>query len=670
MIQAASQRISAITSEVQDAVMRTRMQTIGNLFQKFPRVVREIGRKLGKDVRLIEEGGDVELDKTIIEGLSDPLTHMVRNSIDHGIETAEARAALGKPAAGTVYLRAWHEAGVVVVEVADDGRGLDPETIGAAAVKRGLVSEQAVAGMSEPEKLSLVFLPGLSTAQSVGDLSGRGVGLDVVKTNLDRLGGSVEIHSQAGVGAAFRIKLPLTLAIIPSLLVSAGSERMAIPLGTVQELVRVPKSEVSKRVDRAGSAKVLMLREGVLPLVRLDRALGLAPPADSGAALNIVVLSSGGFRYGLVVDRLHGTVEIVVKPVGRHLRHLREYAGATILGDGCVALILDVPGLATAAGLTGGETAARPAETAEAPQETHQLLVFRNSPTEPCAVPLHAASRLLKIKPEDVEHVGGRRTMQQQGRSLPLATLADLAAAAAPPLYRNSIVVVMEAGGREFGLLAALPVDVVEAAVEIDARTLRQPGVMGSTVLRGETTLLLDAAALARSACPSGAPETRETGRLSGARVLIAEDSSFYRELVTKVVESEGAEAVVVGDGEAAWEVLERRAEDLSLVITDVEMPRMDGFALTRRIRSNPRTARMPVIVLTSLDGDEDRQRGGAAGATAYCIKLDQDELVTAAAGALLGGERGTSDLEQLARHVRADAPAAAGALAESGERR
>lgn len=667
MIQAASQRISVITSEVQDAVMRTRMQTIGNLFQKFPRVVREIGRKLGKEVRLVEEGGDVELDKTIIEGLSDPLTHMVRNSIDHGIETAEARAAAGKPAAGTVYLRAWHEAGMVVVEVADDGCGLDTEKIGAAAVKKGLVQAQAVAAMSDPEKLALVFLPGLSTAKTVGDLSGRGVGLDVVKTNLDRLGGSVEIHSQPGAGAAFRIKLPLTLAIIPSLLISAGSERMAIPLGTVQELVRVPQAEMAKRIDLAGSASVLMLREGVLPLVRLDQALSLAPSAEVGAALNIVVLSSGGQRYGLVVDRLHGTVEIVVKPVGRHLRHLREYAGATILGDGCVALILDVAGLAGVAGLTGSETASAAAGPDEPPQEIHQLLVFRNSPAEPCAVPLHAASRVLKIKPEDVEHVGGRRTMQQQGRSLPLVTLADLAKANPTPLDRNSIVVVMETGGREFGLLASLPVDVVEAAVEIDAWTLRQPGVMGSTILRGETTLLLDPAALARSACPSGASEHQERGRLSGARVLIAEDSSFYRELVSKVLESEGAETVVAADGEAAWGVLEQGTEDLSLVVTDVEMPRMDGFALTRRIRSNPRTARLPVVVLTSLDADEDRGRGHAAGATAYCIKLDQDELVTVAAAALAGG---ASDLHQLARHVRGDAPAVTGALTETGERR
>ena len=310
MIQGASQRISVVTSEVQDAVMRTRMQPVGNLFQKFPRLVRDMARKLGKDVKLVEEGGDVELDKTIIEGLSDPLTHMVRNAIDHGLETSAERGAQGKPPAGTLHLRAWHEAGMVVVEVADDGRGLNAERIAGAAVAKGLITAQAVAAMTEEEKLSLVLLPGLSTASKVSDLSGRGVGLDVVKTNLDRLGGTMDIQSQSGKGAAFRIKLPLTLAIMPSLLVSSGPDRVAIPLVNVQELVRVPAAEMGRRIDRVGSASVLILRDGVLPLIRLDQALDLAPgegSEESSAAMNVVVLSGGPFRYGLVVEQLHGT---------------------------------------------------------------------------------------------------------------------------------------------------------------------------------------------------------------------------------------------------------------------------------------------------------------------------------------------------------------------------
>ena len=680
MIQAASQRISVVTSDVQDAVMRTRMQPVGNLFQKFPRLVRDTARKLGKDVRLVEEGSDVDLDKTIIEGLSDPLTHMVRNAIDHGIETPAERAAQGKPPGGTLYLRAWHEAGLVVVEVGDDGRGLDAEQIAGAAVAKGLVSAQAAAAMPEEEKLALIFLPGLSTAKRVSDLSGRGVGLDVVKTNLDRLGGTVEISSQPGKGAAFRIKLPLTLAIIPSLLVSAGSDRVAIPLVNVQELVRVPAAEISRRTDRVGSASVLMLRDGVLPLIRLDQVLDLEQGhgSESAAAMNVVVLTSGAFRYGVVVERLHGTVEIVVKPLGRHLKHLREYGGATILGDGCVALILDVAGLAGVAGLRPeeGRTRGLAAQPGDLAEETHQLLLFRNSVAEMCAVPLHGVSRVVKIRPEEVERVGGRRTMQQRGRSLPLVMLSEIAQVEETALDGTTIVVVMESGGQEFGLLASRPVDVVEAAIEIDPHTLRQPGVVGSTVFRGRTTLVLDASELARAAWPGWRQEAAESaGLMSGATVLVVEDSTFFRERVTKIMEDEGAATLAAADGEVAWEILGQREAAVSLVITDIEMPRLNGLELTRRIRSNPRLAGLPVIMLTSLAGEEEMERGRAAGASAYCIKLDRDQLVAVAAK-VLAGERaiepaaeGRTELEQLARRLLAEADnATTMAMADKGE--
>lgn len=663
MIQAASQRMSVITSEVQDTVMRTRMQPVGNLFQKFPRLVRDTAQKVGKEVRLVEEGGEVDLDKTIIEGLSDPLTHMVRNAIDHGIEKAEQRAAARKTPSGTVYLRAWHEAGLVVIEVADDGRGLNAGEIGEAAVAKGLIPAARVASMSDDEKLGLIFLPGLSTAKRVSDLSGRGVGLDVVKTNLNRLGGTIEIESQPGKGTSFRIKLPITLAIMPSLLVSSGVERVAIPLANVQELVRVPPAEIPKRIERVGSASVLMLRDGVLPLIRLDEVLDTADGDRdrAHAAMNVVVLSGGAFRYGLVVEELHGTVEIVVKPLGRHLRHLGEYAGATILGDGCVALILDVAGLATVAGLTAREGRVRTQAELEPPaeEETQHLLLFRNSAAENCAVPLTAVSRVMKIRPEDVETIGGRRTMQQLGRTLPLVMLSDVAKVVDTTVDQNAIVVVMESAGRQFGLVGLRPVDVLETGLDIDPHTLRQPGIIGSAVLRNRTTLVLDASELARAAFP-GWEEAARLKRLEGATVLVAEDSGFFREHVTSILETEGATAIAAADGEIAWNLLEQRAAEVSLVITDVEMPRLNGFELIRRIRATPRMAAVPVIVLTSLAGEEDVKRGLAAGANAYCIKLDRDQLLALAAKlvgapAIPSEAGGRSELEQLALRLRAE---------------
>jgi two-component system chemotaxis sensor kinase CheA len=677
MVQAASQRIGVVTGEVQDAVMRTRMQPVGNLFQKFPRLVRDTARKLGKEVQLVEEGGDVELDKTIIEGLSDPLTHLVRNAIDHGIETAALRRARGKPAAGTVFLRAWHEAGLVIVEVSDDGGGLDAEKIAAAAVSKRLVAPEAAAAMPEEEKLALIFLPGLSTAARVSDVSGRGVGLDVVKTNLDRLGGKVEIQSLAAKGAAFRIKLPLTLAIIPSLLVSSGDDRLAIPLANVQELARIPAADAAQRIDRVGSASVLMLRDGIVPLVHLERVLDLpAPRAARAAAMNVVVLSGGSSRYGLVVERLHGTVEIVVKPLGRHLKHLREYAGATILGDGCVALILDAAGLAAVAGLAAQEKSARAAPQAAPVEETHHLLLFRNSAGEACAVPLHAVARVLKVQPAEVERVGGRRTMQHRGHNLPLVMLADIARVEQAPLDHDSIVVVMEAGGREFGLLAARPVDVIEAALDIDPFTLRQPGVAGSAIWRGRTTLVLDPGGLAGAAWPEAMAQPGERhAAADGPTVLVAEDSAFFREQVVRILESEGYRTQGAADGQAAWEILQRRADEIALLVSDIEMPRLDGLQLTRAIRAWDRTAALPVVMLTSLAGDDDMERGRAAGATAYCIKLDRDQLLAAVRESLGHGapQEARPDemgLPRLARHLIDEAEPAGAGLASAGEKK
>ena len=361
-IRSGAQRVSLVTSELQEVVTMTRMQPVAGLFSKFPRLVRDLARDLGKEAQLRLDGGEVEIDKTILEGLSDPLTHMVRNAVDHGIEPAAERTAAGKPGMGTVTLGASHQAGQVVIEISDDGKGLAAEKIVASSIAKGLIAREQVQGMSEREKMALIFLPGVSTAEKVSDVSGRGVGMDVVKTNLDRLGGKIEIDSCTGPGIPrFRIKLPLTLAIIPSLLVSDGGVRFAIPQVNVGELIRIPAAQVAERTDRVGDALVLNVRDRLVPLLYLADALGAPRPQDSSRALNVVLVDTGAFEYGLVVEDLHDTVEIVVKPLGRHLKGLHDYAGATILEDGRVAVILDVAGLAARARLTAGtaETASR-----------------------------------------------------------------------------------------------------------------------------------------------------------------------------------------------------------------------------------------------------------------------------------------------------------------------
>jgi two-component system, chemotaxis family, sensor kinase CheA len=639
-IRSGTQRISLVTSELQEVVTLTRMQPVGTVFARFPRLVRDLARDLGKEALLQIEGAEVELDKTILEGLSDPLTHMIRNSVDHGIEPAADRAARRKPRAGTITLRAAHQAGQVIIEVADDGKGLDPEKVAASALAKGVVTAEQLKAMSEREKMALILCPGVSTATQVSDVSGRGVGMDVVKTNLDKLGGKIEIDSVAGRGTSFRIKLPLTLAIIPSLLISQNGERFAIPQVSVRELIRIPAAQTSSRIDRVDDAQVLILRDRMVPLLHLCDALGTARGTSAAAAWNVVLVDTGTLEYGLVVEELHDTVEIVVKPLGRHLKGIPDYAGATILGDGKVAAILDVAGLAARGNLTAGAGKAMARGPAGATgqsggeEEYSLLLLFRNGPLECCALPIYQISRIERVRPRQIEHVGGRRTMQYRGASLPVLALADVASVERLSESQAWVVVVFEHSGRSMGLLAAEPLDMIESQVVLDGVTLRQKGIAGSAILKKNTTLIVDIPDLVRHACPEAAeaeaapPEQARDQGNGAPGVLLAEDSSFFRSQLKNLIESIGCRVFAAEDGQEAWEMLDRHADEVGLVTTDIEMPRMDGIALTRRIRADARFRTLPVIAVSTLAGEEEVARGLEAGVTEYQVKLNKDELL------------------------------------------
>ncbi len=689
----ADQRLNQVTSDLQDAIMRTRLQPIGNVFGKFPRVVRDLANKLGKEIQLEIQGKDVALDRSLIEGLSDPLTHMVRNAVDHGVEMPEERVRAGKKREGSVRIEAKHEAGQVVVEIADDGKGIDPRRIGESALAKGLITAEKLRAMSDQDKVALIFLPGLSTANQVTDVSGRGVGMDVVKTNLDRLGGKVEIKSEVGKGSLFRIKLPLTLAIIPSLIVSVEGERFAIPQINVEELLRVRAEDVKRRIEVVSGAEVLLLRDKIIPLMRfssflgsvatyinpatgareIDRRMNLADrrsprhsveassssdpereEVDRGkvserrrcedrrqsaaSALEIAVVTTGNLQYGLVVDSFHNNEEIVVKPLGRHLKGLREYAGATILGDGTVALILDVAGLAAKAELTSVSGSTRAMERAkeenekEKPEASHSLLLFHNAPDEMCAVPLETVLRVERATPAQVEAAGSRRTMQYRGASLPLVTLSDTASVKPIGETKDLAVIVSTVYGREVGLLGAMPVDVIETTAAIDQTTHRQKGIAGSAIIRDRTTLITDIFEMVDAVYPDWAAEKPAVPAKPGGKgnlcILLAEDSGFFRTQVKKYLEEEGYQVLDAPDGEAAWELLLQHLGEVKAVVTDIEMPRLNGLELAKRVRSDPRTAGLPMIALTSLAGEEDIAKGKAAGVNDYQVKLDRDRLL------------------------------------------
>lgn len=688
MLTAAGQRLSQVTSEIQDAIMRTRLQPIENVFNKIPRVVRDLSKMLGKEVHLEVLGKDVALDKSLVEGLSDPLTHMVRNAVDHGIESPEERVQAGKARGGMLRIEARHEAGQVVIEISDDGKGIDAERVSQVAVEKGLITREQVKGMSERDRMALICLPGLSTAEKISEVSGRGVGMDVVKTNLERLGGQIEINSTLGRGTTFRIKLPLTLTIIPALIVSVEDERFAIPQVNVEELLRVRPEEAKQKIEVIGNTEVLLLRDRVLPLLRLDSFLGVQRTfidpetgerkpdrrtrlADrrsvretlegdrqkaaakgpivmrngpghryhAASALEIAVITTGTFQYGLVVSAFHNTEEIVVKPLGRDLKELREYAGATVLGDGAVALILDTAGLATKGELTSVSASARAKEmeekshaATEADANRHSLLLFRNAPEEHCAVLLEAVRRIERIKPEQVESAGGKRTVKYRDKSLPLVALSDTAALKPLKGAKDLAVIVTDVYGHEVGLLGAMPVDVVETAVQIDQSTHRQKGIAGSAVIHGHTTMLADLNELVAAAYPEWDGRSRGGAvRVKrGIGVLLAEDSDFFRAQVHRFFDADGYDVIEARDGEEAWNALLRSPEKVQIVVTDLEMPRMTGIELTKHIRADARFSPLPVIALTSLAAEEDIARGKSVGIDDYQIKLDRDHLLEA----------------------------------------
>jgi len=492
------QNLDLVTTEMQENIMNTRMQPIRVLFDRMPRLVRDIAHRLGKRVELQMSGGDVELDRSIIEALADPMTHMLRNAVDHGLEDPKGRAVLGKSESGTVTVRAYHERGRVVIEVQDDGRGIDPERVKEASIARGAITREQALSLSEKDAVALIFQPGVSTAKEVSDVSGRGVGMDVVRTNIQNLGGQIEVSSTIGEGTRLRIHLPLTLAIIPSLIVSADGERFAIPQLNVVEVVRLKRE--AEQVERIRSSEVLRLRGDLLPLVRLAECLGIRAAGENRRPrANVVVLRSGAHLYGLVVDELHDSEEIVVKPVSSYLSECGWYAGATILGDGRVAMILDTLGIAKRAQIrfdeVAEETARRGAsEPVAAQAEKRSLVVFSNAADERFAMPLRDLLRLERVEKPQVEWVGARRFLKHRGRTIPLVRLEDvLPVRGSADEADEFFVLIPRLEGLEAGIVAARIVDTLESDAQPDKSQFHAPGLSGAAIIEDRLTLFIDA---------------------------------------------------------------------------------------------------------------------------------------------------------------------------------
>ncbi len=631
-LNATSQRLNLITTELQEGVMKTRMQPIGMVWNKLPRVVRDMAVALGKQIRLEMDGAETELDRTIIEAIKDPLVHLVRNSCDHGIESPEARALAGKAPQGRLTLRAYHEGGQVNIEIADDGAGIDVARVKQKAIEKGLLTLEQAQKLSDREALSLIFQPGFSMAQTVTNVSGRGVGMDVVKSNIEKIGGIVDVFSRPGEGATVKLKIPLTLAIIPGLVITSGGERFVIPQVSLLELIRLEGDSSEKRIERVHGTPVYRRRGSLLPIAYLNQVLGLKS-AEQGDVVSMVVLQAEDRQFGLVVDGINDTQEIVVKPLSKQLKGLTVYAGATIMGDGRVALILDVLGIGQRSGVMAEfREQARAAidQKTQSGIEQQRLLLFRAGSFERLAVPLSLVARLEEFPQSSIEHAGGRQVVQYRNRILPLVPLRAVLESGAPDLDQTTDpvqVIVFNDGDRSVGLMVDQILDVAEEAVTVRQKSDRK-GLLGSAVVGKKVADFLDLNQVIRAAAAEWFQGSGESA--SGKRIIVAEASAFSRGLIRGGLDMAGYQVVEAANLEEVIHGLEQQPADV--VVTALDLPPNGSSDLLAAMRLRAEWRGIPILALVN---SADQVRSRAAQPTDFqdCqVMFDHDAMLQSVA--------------------------------------
>jgi two-component system chemotaxis sensor kinase CheA len=622
------QRLSNVTAELQEGVMKTRMQPIGNAWQKLPRIVRDLSGELGKQIELEMHGADTELDRQVLDLIKDPLTHMVRNSADHGLETPAERVAGGKGEQGTIRLSAYHEGGHIIICIADNGRGLNTEKIKAKAVSSGLVTEAELEKMSEAQIHKFIFAPGFSTAAAVTSVSGRGVGMDVVRTNIDQIGGTIDIKSVAGEGSSVTIKIPLTLAIVSALIVEAAGDRFAIPQLSVVELVRA-RANSEHRIERIKDTAVLRLRNKLLPLIHLKKLLKIDDGSTSDPENGFIVVTQVGSQtFGIVVDGVFHTEEIVVKPMSTKLRHIDMFSGNTILGDGAVIMIIDPNGIAKALGASGNaahemaeEHAAAHASTAE---QMTSLLVFRAGTSQPKAVPLALVTRLEEIAADKIELSNGRHMVQYRDQLMPLVQMEGVEV----KTTGSQPILVFVDDKRAMGLVVDEIVDIVEERLNIEVAGSKS-GILGSAVIKGQATEVIDVGHFLPMAFADWFTRKEMKPSATAQSILLVDDSAFFRNMLAPVLKAAGYRVRTAPNAQEGLTAL-RSGQSFDVVLTDIEMPDMNGFEFAETIRSDQNLNRVPIIGLSSLVSPAAIERGRQAGFHDYVGKFDRPGLIAA----------------------------------------
>lgn len=629
VLESSLQRLDGAVTDLQDVVMKARMQPIGGAWAKFPRIIHDISRETGKSIKLNMHGEDTEIDRQVLEFIKDPLLHMVRNSADHGIESPADRRAAGKNETGTVSLSARHERGYIVIEIRDDGKGLSPDKIRQTALARGVATEEQLAAQSDKQVLSYIFAPGFSTAEKVTAISGRGVGMDVVRTNIEKIGGTIDLESVLGQWSCFTIRIPLTLAIISALLVETGAQRYAVPQLAVQELIRIGQ-DTAEKIEMAGGFPVLRLREYLLPLVNLGGFLDGGDPTRVPETCHIVIVHAGATRFGMIVDAVPGTEEIVVKPLPTALRDLTIFAGNTILGDGRVIMILDPAGIAAQAHISGRDmgSAASGMDSALNVADTDDhtaLLIFRAQDSTPKAVPAFLVTRIVEFARSDLEKSGDQSVVQYQGRLMEMHKLGD-------EIPEGDIIKTLifsdEGTQKIFGVMIDAVEDIISTNVEIE-ETGRRPGYLGSAIINGRTTDILDINHFTGE--DDWLPADVSVSNMRSherRRVLLVDDSAFFRHMLQPLLNLAGY-TVTVAPGPISALALCDRGMDFDMIVSDIEMEEMDGLTFAEKVKGETRWKDIPMVALSSHATPQDKEKGYNKGFSAYVSKADRDALLT-----------------------------------------
>lgn len=629
-------------SDLQQVVLQTRMQAVGGTFTKFNKIVRDLSKQLGKPIRILIKGDETELDRSIIESLSDPLTHLIRNCADHGVESQEDRLAAGKDSVATIWLEAKNEGGQVVITVEDDGRGIDAVKVKNKALATNLIAQTQAEAMSENEAANLIFHPGLSTAEQVTSLSGRGVGMDVVKSTIEKLGGAIDLETRLGAGTKIIIYLPTTLTIMSSLIVRMGEDRFAIPHTELLEVILVrPDDEF--QIETIRGQEVYRLRGQLIPVLDMNRiacpegAQALGQGDDSPERL-FLVLKSGNTQFGLHIDSIDHTEEIVIKPLPQILKKLSYYAGSSILGDSDVAMVLSANGICQSQNLHKQDLNDRFGKSKSMTdlqlmdlQEKQDLLVFKYGADEQFAVPLSLVYKVEIIERSDIEVISNKHFIHLEGRNILLIYLDQyLQLKPLPDDMQRYYIFTTKIKKFEVGIVTSTIEESIHTRLNLDTPPINESIILGVTKIHDKLTFLLDLFSLAEKVSPDIFKSKAFTEAPVKKRLLVVDDTPFFRDLEKKYFESIGFEVTLAFNGQEALDVLHAKPRGFDLVVTDIVMPVMDGYGLLKSIQSNQHLAHLPVIALTSFAQEESQEKAKTAGFQGYALKTNKETILQA----------------------------------------